>query len=773
MKNPAQNNMKNNPFILFFLLSALIAGISSCSNAKYLPGNEALYTGADVSVVAPEMSKKKKKALTKELEALTRPRPNSSIFGLRAKLWFWNIGGEPKRKISVRKLIKKMGEPPVLASEVSIEKNTAILQNYQENNGYFRARTTGDTVLKSKRVKAVYTAYPGAQYIINKVSFQQDSSALLQNINRVSRRSLLKKGQPFSLQTVKDERDRIDARLKQRGFYYFNPENLLIDVDSSVGNSRVNLYVRVKPGTPDEAKHIYRINDIVVYPNYSLNTAGQDTSRKYGQQYSDYLVIDSSRFYKPTLFAQAMQFNKGDVYNRGEHNTSLNRLISLGIFKFVKNRFEAVGDSLLNTYYYLTPLPKKSLRIELGGNTKSNNLTGSQAVVGFTNRNTFRGGEILSVNATGGLEVQYSGQFKGYNTYRIGGEANLDIPRFLIPFIYLNPRGGFVPKTNVQLAYEVLSKQQLYTLNSFRGAFGYIWKETRTKEHRLYPVSIQYVQPVKVSQLYMDSLQNDPTLQKIIDKQFILGLTYNYLFNQMIGRTPDNGFYFNGLIDLSGNIAGLIKKGQVMKGDTARLFGSAFSQYAKIETDFRYYRKLGANSSWANRIIIGAGFPYGNSSEIPFIKQFFIGGNNSLRAFRSRSIGPGTYLAKGFGATGFIPDQSGDIKLELNTELRFNIVKPVYGAVFVDAGNIWLRNDNPNKPGSTFSKDFLKELAAGAGLGLRIDISLLVLRLDMAFPIRKPFLPETERWVIDQIDFGSSEWRKQNLVFNLAIGYPF
>jgi outer membrane protein assembly factor BamA len=370
--------------------------------------------------------------------------------------------------------------------------------------------------------------------------------------------------------------------------------------------------------------------------------------------------------------------------------------------------------------------------------------------------------------------VQVSGNFKGYNTFRLGAEANLAVPRFIVPFIYLNPKGGFVPRTNFQLGYEILTRQDLYTLNSFKGGLGYIWKESLQKEHTFYPISVQYVQPVKITQQYLDKLRNEPTLQKVIDTQFILGANYNYLLNQMTGpRIKRNGFYFNGLVDVSGNIAGLVRNKVIKGGDTARIFGAPFSQYLKLESDFRYYRQLGNESVWASRIDVGVGFPYGNSDEIPFIKQFFIGGNNSLRAFRSRSLGPGTFLPTVDTSIGFIPDQSGDIKLELNTELRFKIIKPVYGALFVDAGNIWLYNENKYKPGAKFSKNFLKEFAVGTGLGVRVDITILVLRLDVAFPIRKPWLPETERWVFKEVDFGNSEWRKENVIFNIAIGYPF
>jgi len=749
------------------------SGIISCNNTKYLPANESLYTGAEVKVEAAHLKKGKKKSLAKELKALTRPKPNAQILGLRPKLWLWNIGGTPKRKISIRRLLKNMGEPPVLLSDVHIEHNNEVLQSHLQNTGYFNALVTGVTQVNNRRAKAVYTAVPGHQYIINDVKFQRDSSDLQRTIVRWERRSLLKKGDPFDLEVIKAERNRVDDRLKNRGFYFFSPDYLLIDADTTVGDHKVNLFVNTKPETPEDARKIYRIKDIVIYPTFDVKES-KDTSKRYGVMHQGYLVVDSAKFYKPKLFEQAMQFKRNDIYNRRDHNATLQRLINLGIFKFVKNSFEKTGDTTLNAYYYLTPLSKKSLRAEIGGNTKSNNLTGTQVTIGFTNRNTFRGGEILNVNVSGGTDVQVSGAFKGYNTFRLGAEANLAIPRFVIPFVYVNPPGGFVPRTNIQLGYDLLTRQRLFTLNSFRGAYGYIWKESNEKEHTFYPISVQYVQPVNVTDEYKARMEIDTSLRKIIDTQFILGANYNYLFNQMTrARPPRNGFYFNGLVDVSGNVAGLIKKNVIKSGDTARLFGAPFSQFLKLETDFRYYRQLGNEAVWASRIDIGTGFPYGNSRELPFIKQFFSGGNNSIRAFRSRTLGPGTFNARANSADNFIPDQSGDIKLELNSELRFKIFKPVYGALFVDAGNIWLYNENSYKPGGKFTKDFLNELAVGTGLGVRIDISILVLRVDLAFPIRKPWLPQTDRWVFDQIDFGEKEWRRENLIFNLAIGYPF
>ncbi|MGB8191477.1 MAG: BamA/TamA family outer membrane protein, partial [Chitinophagaceae bacterium] len=430
-----------------------------------------------------------------------------------------------------------------------------------------------------------------------------------------------------------------------------------------------------------------------------------------------------------------------------------------------------VDTPRLDAYYYLTPFPSQSLRLELTGSTKSNNLTGSQVTVSWRNRNTFRGGELLTINASVGSEYQYSGLSQAYNTYRLGVDATITWPRFVTPFFDVpQKRSPFVPRTNLEVGYEAINRSKLYTLNSFRGALGYAWKESVRREHQLYPININFVQPGNVTPLYDSVANKNPTLQKVIERQFILGSYYIFNINQLANNPPANAFYFNGLVDISGNIAGLV----VAKNkttNTKQLFGSDFAQYIKTEADLRYYRKVGLVSVLANRLIVGIGYPYGNSRELPFIKQFFVGGTNSIRAFRSRSLGPGSYQVP--DTTIFLPDQSGDIKLEANTEFRAKLYSVIHGAVFIDAGNVWLYRDNPLKPGGKFSKDFVSELAVGSGVGLRFDFSFFVLRLDLAFPLRKPYLPKGERWVFDQIKFGNREWRKNNLILNLGIGYPF
>ena len=749
---------KSSQFYCSLFISACIILAMGCSTTKTVPENDALYTGSKVDITSTETPAKQRKALRSSLEGLIRPRPNSKLLGMPFKLWIYNLGSE---KGIGKFLRRKYGEPPVLLSRFNLDRNVLLLDNWMENRGFFHVKVTGDTTIKNKQASAKFEVVTGTEYKIRNIEFPADSGALETAINATKPKTLLKQGAPFNLDIIKGERTRIDIELKEKGFYYFSGEYLIIETDTTIGNNEVNMYLRVKPETPAEARQTYRINDVFIYSNYNLNTASEDTSMKYAEFYSGYYVIDSAKMYKPTVFEQSMQFDPGDLYSRKDHNTTLSRLINLGNFKFVKNRFQPVMDSgeiKLNTYYYLTPTPRNSLRAEVTGTSKTNNLTGSQVTLSWRNRNTFRGAEQLAFNVFGGSEVQISGNLGRSNTFRVGGEATLSVPRFVIPFLNVRNPGEFVPRTNLLVGYELLNRQKLYTLNSIRGNYGYTWKESLQKEHQLNPVSINYVKPLNVTPEYATRMRLDPTLARIIEQQFIIGSTYNYNYNQLAGSTNRTGLYFNSLIDLAGNILGLATKANFKTGDTVTLFGTRFSQYAKTELDTRYYLQVGGKSQWANRIIVGFGYPYGNSEQLPFVKQFFAGGNNSLRGFRSRTVGPGKFRPDIDPNKFFLPDQSGDIKLEINTEYRPKLFSIVEGAVFIDAGNVWLLNEDKNRPGAKFTKNFLNELAVDAGVGVRLDLTILLLRLDFAVPLRVPY---------------ASKPPNNGIVINLAIGYPF
>ncbi|WP_083342425.1 translocation and assembly module lipoprotein TamL [Flavobacterium tructae] len=761
-------------YVRYFVVLSLFF-VFGCSNTKYLPEGDLLYTGGSVTVKDSILKKKERKALENELNDLLRPKPNKQFLGLRPKLWFYNIAGEPKKQKGIRYWLRtKVGEPPVLFSKVDLEYNASVLRNFTENRGYFKTRVSADSTVSHKRVTAEYTVVPKKQYIIKSVIFPDDSLAMSRIIGRSSRRSLLKVGQPYDLDVIKAERERIDARLKEKGYYYFNPDYLLAQVDSSKGDHEVKIRLVIKADTPPKALTAYKINKIVVYPNFTISKDSVKYQPKDIIQYKDFTIIDTADSFKPRVFDRAIHFKKGDFYNRKDHNLTLNRFVNLGTFSFVKNEFKP-SDSLpnaLDSYYYLTLLPKKFIRVEVLGKTNSASYTGSEININWNNRNLFRGAELFTVSIFGGADFQLSGANNGKNIYKLGTETSLTWPRFIVPFFHIEGSSEYVPRTKATVRYEYQNRTQLYALNSFKTSFGYQWKENIRKEHQLNVIDVTYVSPNHVTAEYLADIQEDPSLEKIIEKQLIFGPTYTYTYTNTMQKRRKNTFYFSGDLDLAGNVTGLVTGANVKDGNQKNIFDVPFSQYVKMRGDLRHYLKLGKESELASRIILGIGLPYGNSRALPTAKQFVVGGTNSIRAFRARSLGPGSYLNTQT-TNNFLPDQSGDLKLEFSTEYRAKLFSIVRGALFVDAGNVWLLNADPNKPGGEITKDFMKDIAVGAGAGLRFDLSFLVLRTDLAFPLRKPYLPQGQRWVIDDINFGSGPWRKENLILNIAIGYPF
>lgn len=740
---------------LFFIL--IIGCVVPACSPKLAPG-ETLFVGSEVKIENATDGAKQRKALANELEGLVRPRPNSKFLGIRFKLMFNRIPF----------LGKRLGEPPVLTSSVNFDKNTQVLQNRLQNRGYFHATVKFDTVTRRKKTKATFTANVGAQYKIDSISYPTDSSDVGKAIARTAPRSLLKTGDPYDLDVIKAERARIDARLKNRGYYYFNPDYIIVNVDSTVGGNKVNLMLRVKPETPRDARHVYRINDIIVHADYALNNTDTASAKPDSSLYNGYFIIDPQQRFKPKVFDRTLVIRPGDVYSRADHNLSLNRLISLGVYKFVKVQFEEVQSDtgrLLNAYYYLTPNPTKSVRAEVGAINKSNNATGSELTLSWRHRNLLRGAELLTVSAFAGIERQISGQQPAVATNRFGADINFIVPRITFPFRF-NTSSEFVPQTKMNVGYELYNRTDQYSVNTFKLNVGYVWKEHITKEHQLNVFSINYVDPMHITDEFAQELSNNPTLARSIEAQFIIGSNYNFNYNSQVrpNRRRHN-LYFNGNVDLSGNALALLTGAKSTEKKT--LFRVPFAQYIRVEPELRHYLRLSStrNHLLASRIIIGVGYAYGNSEAMPFSRAFFIGGTNSIRAFRARSVGPGTYYGGNADtARRFLPDQPGDIKLELNTELRFHLTSIINGALFVDAGNVWTINEDPLRPGSKFSSDFLSQLAVGAGFGLRLDLNLVILRGDVAFPLLKPWLKNNQNTFKDV---------QKEYIFNLAIGYPF
>ena len=744
--------------------------VSACSTTKFLPPGQKLYTGGEVKIVDADIKKSDKKAITSELEGLLRPKPNANILGLRYKLYIYEKTKTNKERGLRHYINTHLGEPPVLASSVDLVKNSTILQSQLQNEGYFIAQVSGDTVGKNRTAKAVYTVQAGPAYHYRKIVFPQETDDLDTAVTGTSKQTFLKVGDQYNLSKIVNERIRIDAKLKEEGYYYFAPEDLIMKYDSTIAGHQVDLFVKVKATTPDEARWVYKIRNIYVYPHYSL----QDTSLKLDSavKYRWYNVVGGRKTVRPFIFKNTVLLHPGDVYNRTEHNNSLNRFIELGPFTYVKNRFEDVtpDSAFLDVYYFLTQAKRKSLTAEILARQTSANYDGTQLDLTFRNKNTFKGAELLTVTFFTSTDKQFGSYQHGFNVYQFGVTPSLSWPRFISPFNFTT-NNAFIPHTVLTTGYTLIDRSQLYNLNSFNASWGYQWKPSLYKQHTLDLLDFAYVDASGVTPLYLDSIRKtgNPELKHVINNQLTFGPSYSYTYDNTGDSFRTNSFYYMGKISTSAVLLGLITGADTLNGKVRKIDGTPFDQYVKLENEIRFFHKLSPDTKLAMRLLVDVGLPYGNSTILPYTQQFFIGGPNSLRGFQARTLGPGSYdyrTAVGYGGTQFLPDESGDIKLEGNVEYRAKLFSIVEGALFVDAGNIWLLHPEDGLPGAAFGKNFLSQVAADGGFGLRFNLSVLILRTDLGFPLIDPTRPVGQRDRFNSISINNS-------VFNLAIGYPF
>ena len=764
--------------------------LSSCSVTKKLPAGESLYVGAKVNVVPDSgISNTEKKNVETLLTGFVKPKPNASIFGFPYKVWFYYLFGEPKKEKGFKYFFrKKFGEPPVLASKSVTQANAKQIGYLLNNEGYFRSTTTGELFEKNRKSTAVYTTALHQRYYLDSINVNPKDTAILgKAFARVNQNSLLKQGSPYRLELISGERSRIDKVLKRRGYYYFQPDFIIAKADSSLGNHKVNLTLEIKPTISQVARKVYRIQNVhVLVDNSDYLKEDTLTDRKEGIEFDGLKVNDKTGSYNPKIFAQAIGFRRGVRYSDNMQDISLSRLINLnGNFKFVKNTFSLVPRSdsaFLDLFYYLTPLKAKSVTLDVNASTKSNNFTGTNLSISWNNRNTFRGAELLKITATAGLDFQVGGissTLGAVNTSRYAIEANLTVPRFIIPFFKTNPiKNQALPKTNIGVGYEVLKRGGLYDLTSLRASMGYAWRQNNAIEHSFTPFSINLVKAENVSYEFTEDIfrsSNPSILQQILDNKIIMSSSYNIAYNKSPKPNGKSQFTFTGGVEVAGNFASLISNIGPPQADSAKtLFGVTIAQYVRFDADFRYIYSINKSLKLANRILVGYGIPYGNSSTLPFVKQYSAGGNNSIRAFVARGIGPGNYYSNSGAGSAFLGSQTGDVELEFNTELRAKFNQYIYGAFFIDAGNVWMQKSTLDYgEGSVLKGDFYKQLAVGTGIGLRLDFSYLVLRFDLATPVRKPYLAEDDRWVLKKFNLKDANWRSENLILNIAVGYPF
>jgi len=756
-------------FTKLLIASVLLMLVSSCNIYRYVPEKDYLFTGSKISF---DTKYKDASEIKSSLLSRTWPVPNNKTVFVPISLVSYSISKPTDKKGLNHLLHDKFGEPPVLLSQANPADMRRRMVAQLHDMGFLNARVQDSVIIDKRKAHINFRVMPGVRYTIDTLIFPSDSSKLSKAIAATSELTLLKRGTPFSVERIKAERERIDLELRNKGYFYFTPDFLALAADTNHKN-HVFTSIVVKPDVPAEAKNTYTINNFIIYSNYSSDR--DSVLHKIPSRQEDgFKHVDTLPRFKPVLFRQNILMKEGDLYSYESHKTTVQRMVNLNNFKFINTTFtpaDSAKTPALDVELFLTPYTRRSLQAEIGAYSKSNNFAGTELKLKLTNRNLFHKGDHIDLDLSAGYErLVKSKDNEYYSNQNYAGSVNFYRPVFYLPFKIRRIDSDYIPKNKISAGAEYMIKPKLYTARSVRFSFGYLWKTGDNWEHLFDPIVVNLVNPTNITPEYDSTLAEDPNLAKSFEKQFIVGGEYTLNYSNANTNSSIFRIYNSTSIGLSGNLLSLFVKPASISGDQEALLGVPYAQYLLASNDFRVYMKLTERTTWVNRLFFGYGYSYANSQIMPYIKQFFIGGSNSLRAFRTGTLGPGSYSDSLITSQAV---QAGEIKFEYNSEFRFKVMKYIYTAVFTDVGNIWYRKEQPDAPGSGFTRNWPKELAVDAGLGLRIDANIMVIRLDLAIPLRIPSLPEDQRWVIDDIDIGSKQWRKDNVVLNIAFGYPF
>lgn len=787
--------MKNKRPVLFIQLFIIGLLAASCSANKYLPEGKKYYDGATIKWShEPDVSGKDRRNTLSDLNEVIRPDPNFKWLGMRPKVWFYHIAGEVEKEKGFKHWLKyKVGGEPVYLEDVNYQQVNRLIRNRLTLNGFFQGRSRPEIIEHEHNAIIQYEVLASNPYRYDTIALVAGEGELVDSIRSIQQNEerMLLTGDRYDFTSIEEERARIATTLKNEGFYNYDKRYILFRADSTVSESerRVALFPTLKDNLTKEAGMPYTLNSVSVYSDYLLNLEDSaSVESRDSTDVNDVRYFSSRNFFRPEVIVDQIRMRPGDRYHREEELRSINRLIQLDVFKLVNVEYTEVAPGKLDAKINLSPYKKKSVRFELSAVTTSQSFAGPHLALTFRNRNFFRGAERYELSFTGNYEWQLGGKrtttseqtdsqnLNLLNSFELGVSQSLTIPRLITPFNIDYSNARYIPQTRFDLSFKWLQRVGYYQFNSSEVNYGFQWRETLTKRHNLFPISITYIRLGQTTEDFDEILKDNEVLARSLENQFINGSNYSFYYSSQ--EDPElkkrrNNFYFNGKLGVAGNLLYLAHEAFGIDKDSTKryiydegivsdsvyllnykLFGLPFAQFVRVELDFRHYYDFNENNRLASRIVAGLGYSYGNSEVMPYSKQFSVGGASSLRGFRARSIGPGTYESD---STVSFVDQTGDIRLELNTEWRFTLLEQLKGALFFDIGNVWNVREG-DRPNGKFEADkFLGQLAMSAGAGVRYDADIFVIRLDLGIPLKVPYSSKVDR----------------TPVLNLAIGYPF
>lgn len=763
--------MSSRSIILLAIFLLLSFG---CSNTRFLTDDQVLYTGQEKVNLVQENEDVKRSTLRSEVQLISTIKPSNSIFDRRVLppigLWVYNYWKVDEEKKVGPWIFNRLSKPPVLISDINPALRAQKLQNDLFDQGYFEARAW--SVLKPhpknpKKARVEYFIDIAPPYHYAQIELDTIKRSINALVNQDDLSGQIKPGDQFNLEQLKRTRTQLARHIQNQGYFHFTPDYIELSADTSAGNKEINLLVRRKSEAPPEALSRYSLDSIQV-----LLSRSSDTDIKYSNtEIFDGLFMHSSgEFLKPAVIRDAVLFNTGDNYSYMAYQQTISRLNNLGVFSYIRISYNISGpdstQNLLNVRIDLIMSDNINLDIAADLVMKSTGFVGPQLTAEISHTNAFKGAEKIHVGINGGFEWQWGPKQEnqlGTFSYELGANTGLTYPRIILPGKKTRIKKIMKQETSINQDFNLLNRTAYYTMVSSLTHLNYSWGKTREITHSYSPLYFNSVSLLATTPNFDSIIDENIYIRRSFEEQFIMGMKYEFRYDNTYLKQPRN-IYFQAGISTSGNALDLFAgMGKDPSERPYEFRNNIYSQHLKFTTDLRYYFHR-QNNTLAMRMYAGVGIPYLNSDILPYVEQFFSGGAYSIRGFTARTLGPGSFHEE---KSTYI-DQSGDLKLEANLEYRFGISQILKGALFVDAGNIWLTNEDESRPGSDFKfNTFLGQLAVGTGVGLRFDFNFFVLRADLGIPVRTPYVQDDSNWISGSGNILSSS------MFYLAIGYPF
>lgn len=765
--------MRKSRAILSLLWAGVLLAVSSCSTTSRLPQGEILYTGVKKLKIETPPGESAPGGLQGEIKTAVNVKPNNSLISPYIRypfpigLWVWNHWDEPKGGIG-RWIYNKLVQEPVLISDVRPEVRTHMIDELLDNNGFFRGHATYELVQgKNKRKASIrYIINTGPAYPLDSIILLPDTCALYHMIDSLAlRNDYLKAGSRYSTDSLSSVRIDVANRVRNRGYYFFRPEYIEYLADSTIAPGKIALKLAMADDVPRWALKAYRTGKITTIVN---RAGGGGTADTVETARGTLVQMMPSRL-RRKLIPENIAFRQGKLFSVRDMNRTQTYLSRLGIFNGIE--INALPDTTakeptLDVIINCTLDRPLEASLEVNASSKSNSYIGPGLEFGITNKNLFGGGEQFSVKLNGSYEWQTGHKRSNssiFNSYEAGITASLAFPRLLAP-AWITRRRRVLNWTRISLNADLLNRPHYFKMAQFNAMISYDWQRSRYVSNSFVPFKLTYTKLMRTTAEF-DSIMNlNPAIALSFQSQYIPQMSYTWTYDRNYRQRRTLNVQLT--LQEAGNLFWSVYQLCGEHGEK-RLFGTPFSQFVKGTFQIVYGHRLSRRDIWlVSRGLVGAAHAYGNSAQVPYSEQFYIGGANSIRAFTVRSIGPGSFRPPADQVNGYF-DQTGTFKFELNTELRFPIYGMFHGAAFIDAGNIWLLKSDPLRPGGTLrASTFLKDIALGTGVGIRVDISMLVVRLDLGIGIHAPY-DTGKSGYYNMTSFGKS------LALHLAIGYPF